>query len=150
MPQEFDDVAENAQNPMSEAGLGRFQTDDKRFLTESTSRRVIGEQKAMMALITSFLDGKCLYVGESGPYQFVSLSHLGRVGLRRTGHERYSSGKTYEVNLSEVSLLLECGSDRVWVFITIPDRYRSKYTWLSPVGFGYGDLEVCGVLVDTI
>ncbi len=115
------------------------------------SRR--GERLVSYELINVFLPGKQLYMGLPEPYQFVEVpgsdgpsllllscscsAHRGRAG-------------THILNTSEVSLVLECGPERVWVFITIPARYRAKYDWFLPSTFGWSvDEELCGFLVSS-
>ena len=113
-----------------------------------------GERMASYELIHAFLPGKRLYMGCPEPYQFVDVPDRGGPGLQLAScpcpSHRGGAG-THVLNMSEVSLILECGPDRVWVLITIPARHRSKYTWLPSESFGLAvDEEMCGFLVSDV
>ncbi|ETX07935.1 MAG: hypothetical protein ETSY2_08335 [Candidatus Entotheonella gemina] len=116
----------------------------------NVARALCGERIASYELINAFLPGKQLYMGLPEPYQFVEAPESGDPGLQLAScpcpvHQGRTG--THILNMSEVSLVLECGSDRVWVFITIPARHRSKYAWLPSVAFGSSvDEELCGRL----
>lgn len=115
------------------------------------ARTLCGEQMASYELVNAFLPGKQLYMGLPEPYQFVEAPEGGGPGLQLAScpcpvHQ--GSAGIHILNMSEVSLVLECGPDRVWVFITIPARHRAKYGWLPSVAFGASvDEELCGRLV---
>ncbi|WP_089722063.1 hypothetical protein [Candidatus Entotheonella palauensis] len=116
----------------------------------NVARARCGEQIASYELMNVFLPGKHLYMGLPEPYQFVEAPNCEGPGLQLAScpcpiHQGRSG--THVLNMSEVSLVLECGQDRVWVFITIPARYRAKYAWLPSVAFGTADEELCGRLV---
>ena len=110
-----------------------------------------GERVASHELFMTFLTGKQLYIGASEPYQFVEAPDCENPGLWRSAcpcPEHQGGEGTHILNTSEVTLLLECGPDRVWVFISIPARYRSKYAWLPSVAMGtIANEELCGILV---
>ncbi len=118
---------------------------------DHVTQAIRGERMASYELMNAFLPGKQLYMGLPEPYRFVEVPESGGPALQLASClcpvHRGGAG-THVLNMSEVSLVLECGPDRVWVFITIPARYRSKYAWLPPAALGVSvDEELCGFLV---
>ena len=102
-------------------------------------------------LLSLFFPGKQFCIGLARPYQFVATPEAHCLGCHVPDcpcPEHQGQDAVHILDATEVTLLIECGPERVWVFISIPARYRAKYAWLPTVELGGTlDAEVCGVLV---
>lgn len=102
-------------------------------------------------LLTKFLPGKQLLIGLANPYEFVAVQEAGSFGLQISTcmcPDHNGAEGLHFLKTSEVTLVIEGGADRVWVFISIPSRLREQYAWLPTVALDpCVDAEVCGVLV---